>query len=152
MYSPNFCAECGTKIVRLKCHVWTSRRFCDACAKSLRKERVRVPLLATGLLLTAGFIAGRAGRPPGPPLTIERSASSPLNSRPVLNQSKVGETGSRQLSGTSSVEGPVYMCGARTKKGTPCSRRVHGPVRCWQHKGAQALLPQDKLLVKEETR
>jgi hypothetical protein len=43
----------------------------------------------------------------------------------------------------------VYICGARTKKGTPCSRRVHGPVRCWQHKGARAMLPPEKLLVKE---
>jgi hypothetical protein len=43
----------------------------------------------------------------------------------------------------------IYTCGARTKKGTPCSRRVHGPVRCWQHKGAKAMLPPDKLLVKE---
>jgi hypothetical protein len=43
----------------------------------------------------------------------------------------------------------VYLCGARTKKGTPCSRRVHGPVRCWQHKGASAMLPQDKLRINE---
>jgi hypothetical protein len=31
----------------------------------------------------------------------------------------------------------VYICGRETKKGTPCSRRVHGPVRCWQHKGCR---------------
>jgi len=47
------------------------------------------------------------------------------------------------------VEEKAYICGARTKKGTPCSRRVRGPVRCWQHKGAQAMLPLDKLVVKE---
>jgi hypothetical protein len=43
----------------------------------------------------------------------------------------------------------AYICGARTKKGTPCSRRVHGPVRCWQHKGAAAMLPPDKLILKD---
>jgi hypothetical protein len=43
----------------------------------------------------------------------------------------------------------VYACGARTKKGTPCSRRVHGPVRCWQHKGKPAMLPAEKLKIKE---
>ncbi|HET9528282.1 MAG TPA: hypothetical protein VFO99_19050, partial [Pyrinomonadaceae bacterium] len=43
----------------------------------------------------------------------------------------------------------VYICGARTKKGKPCSRRLHGPVRCWQHKGAPAMLPAERLLVKE---
>jgi hypothetical protein len=47
------------------------------------------------------------------------------------------------------VSEQVYTCGARTKKGTPCSRRVHGPVRCWQHKGAAAMLPAEKLMVKD---
>jgi hypothetical protein len=26
---------------------------------------------------------------------------------------------------------------------------VRGPVRCWQHKGAAAMLPPDKLIVRE---
>jgi hypothetical protein len=41
----------------------------------------------------------------------------------------------------------VYYCGAETKKGTPCSRKVKGNVRCWQHAGMPAMLPPDKLLV-----
>ena len=34
---------------------------------------------------------------------------------------------------------PVHLCGALTKKGTPCSRRVKGGGRCWQHKGKKKL-------------
>jgi len=45
-----------------------------------------------------------------------------------------------------SAEETVYFCGAPTKKGTPCSRRVKGGGRCWQHKGQTALLPPEKLL------
>ncbi|HEX8149343.1 MAG TPA: hypothetical protein VF591_19325, partial [Pyrinomonadaceae bacterium] len=41
----------------------------------------------------------------------------------------------------------VYVCGARTKKGTPCQRRVRGPGRCWQHRGKPAILPPSKLVV-----
>ena len=41
----------------------------------------------------------------------------------------------------------VYFCGAQTKKGTPCSRRVKGGGRCWQHEGQPAMLPPEKLLV-----
>jgi len=68
-----------------------------------------------------------------PPLVIERPAN-------------------QQTQGSSSPQPPVisdqlYTCGARTKKGTPCSRRVHGPVRCWQHKGAPAMLPAEKLII-----
>lgn len=42
---------------------------------------------------------------------------------------------------------PVYWCGAQTKKGTPCSRKVKGGGRCWQHEGQAAMLPPEKLLI-----
>lgn len=41
---------------------------------------------------------------------------------------------------------PVYFCGAETKKGTPCSRRVKGGGRCWQHPGREAILPEEELI------
>jgi hypothetical protein len=44
---------------------------------------------------------------------------------------------------------PVYFCGAQTKKGTPCSRRVKGGGRCWQHEGQAAMLPPEKLLINQ---
>lgn len=43
----------------------------------------------------------------------------------------------------------VYFCGAQTKKGTPCSRRMKGGGRCWQHTGQPAMLPQDKLIASQ---
>ncbi|HEY9281988.1 MAG TPA: hypothetical protein VIP46_00905, partial [Pyrinomonadaceae bacterium] len=43
----------------------------------------------------------------------------------------------------------VSVCGARTKKGTPCSRRVRGTGRCWQHRGKPAMLPASKLIVRD---
>ncbi len=33
-----------------------------------------------------------------------------------------------------------YICGAETKKGTPCSRRVRGNHRCFQHEGMPTML------------
>jgi hypothetical protein len=152
MYKPNFCAECGAKLLRLRWHLWTSRRFCNDCARRLRKVRL-VPLLLTTLgLLGAGFVAGRVRRPAPPPLVIVRRSDSPLNDKESRGRSPT-ESGVHPTATTSAspptVEEAVYLCGARTKKGTPCSRRVHGPVRCWQHKGMPAMLPQEKLLVKD---
>ena len=40
----------------------------------------------------------------------------------------------------------MYFCGAETKKGTPCSRRMKGSIRCWQHAGKPAMLPMEKLV------
>lgn len=41
-----------------------------------------------------------------------------------------------------------YFCGAETRKGTPCSRRVKGPKRCFQHEGAPAMVAQKELLIR----
>jgi hypothetical protein len=146
MYKPNFCAECGTKLLRLRWHIWTSRKFCNDCARRLRKARLTQVFLAALALLSAGYIVGRARRPVPPPLVIERRSDSPLNDkeaptrRPATNESGVNSTATKD-SPPASVEDVVYLCGARTKKGTPCSRRVHGPVRCWQHKGMPSIIP-----------
>ncbi len=44
---------------------------------------------------------------------------------------------------------PVYFCGAATKKGTPCTRKVKGGGRCWQHTGLPAVLAKEKLVVSQ---
>jgi hypothetical protein len=133
-YRPNFCSECGAKIVRLRWRAWTSRRFCDECGarlgRKLRLQRVAI----TVVLVFLGVLIGRGFRRESPPLVIQRPAPAPSSQTPQT---------------ATIVEEKTYICGARTKKGTPCSRRVHGPVRCWQHKGAQAMLPLEKLVVKE---
>jgi hypothetical protein len=153
MYKPNFCAECGTKLLRLRWHFWTSRQFCNDCARRLRKARFTPALFAALALISAGYVVGRARRPAPPPLIIERRSDSPLSDsepqRPNLRGVKTESGVNHNEAQDPSVGEVVYLCGARTKKGTPCSRRVHGPVRCWQHKGMPAMLPQEKLLVKE---
>src|SRR5678815_3875563 len=138
MYRPNFCAECGEKLLRLHWHFWTSRKFCNSCSRRLRKARFAPVLLATFSLFAGGYVIGRVRRPAPPPLLIVRRADSPLNDgQPQSAPASKGHPSPT----TTLAEDPVFICGARTKKGTPCSRRVHGPVRCWQHKGAKAMLP-----------
>jgi hypothetical protein len=159
MYRPNFCSECGAKILRLHWHAWTSRRFCDGCSKRLLKQRLTGPLVATIALLSIGMITGRAGRSAPPPLIIERSANSPLydqqnngvadESPDIPGHTESEKSQSLQNSQAATVEELVYICGARTKKGTPCARRVHSAVRCWQHKGSPAILPPEKLIVRQ---
>jgi hypothetical protein len=150
MYRPNFCAECGEQIVRLKWRIWTSRKFCDPCAGRFRGQQIKSLAVAVVVLLSTGFIAGRAGRPASPPLVIERRENSPLQETQKSTVNGQAIPSGSNSSPTPASEERVYICGARTKKGTPCSRRVHGPVRCWQHKGMRALLPEEKLLVKEQ--
>lgn len=141
-YRPNFCCQCGQKIVRLRWRLWTSRRFCDKCFGAFAKMNWLRPSLSLLALLLFGILIGRGCRRAPQPLIIERTA--PLQTSPMTSASA---SSSAQQPSPSPED--VYICGARTKKGAPCSRRVHGPVRCWQHKGARAMLPLEKLLIKE---
>lgn len=140
MYRPNFCCECGEKVIRLRWRVWHSRCFCNHCAKSRRRERFGRPIIVTVALVCLGLIAGRAARPAPPPLIIQRSANSPLLN--PTDRAQVDEKPNAEGAEKSAVAAEeVYLCGAQTKKGTPCSRRVHTPGRCWQHKGMPSMIP-----------
>ncbi|HEX8163383.1 MAG TPA: hypothetical protein VF538_16045 [Pyrinomonadaceae bacterium] len=164
MYKPNFCAECGERVLRERWRAWTSRRFCPACEKRFRRGWL-APAAACCALVCAGFAFGRLMRPAPPPLTIERGAL-PLPSLlvrgggPSSEGAPEGAQGrgapveaTRSDLGAGALEAPtdpaeiVSVCGARTKKGTPCQRRVRGTGRCWQHRGMRAMLPPEKLIV-----
>jgi hypothetical protein len=172
MYRPNFCAECGEAITRLRWRVWTSRRFCAGCEKRFRKSRMMWPVAACVALVASGFCGGRATRHAPPPLVIERGATNspaPLSQTPATTATGKQAPASTDAANADAANAgaPVYgadgtqqerpteageivsICGARTKRGTPCSRRVRGTGRCWQHRGRAAMLPAAKLRVPE---
>ncbi|MFN2482795.1 MAG: hypothetical protein ABR554_15165 [Pyrinomonadaceae bacterium] len=164
MYKPNFCAECGERVLRGRWRAWTSRRFCPACEKRFRRGWL-APLLAACALVCTGIAFGRLMRPAPPPLTIERG-TLPLPAL-LMAKSRDAQTGvaasggageadaARRDLGAGALEAPtdpneiVSICGARTKKGTPCQRRVRGAGRCWQHRGMRAVLPPERLIVRD---
>ena len=152
MYRPKFCAECSAKIIRLRWHFWTSRRFCGRCAPRFLKNRLTRPGLVVGTIFLLGMAAGHAARRMPPPVVIERAPNSTSTSEAsqgngagaVQSNSRVVHAGNITSAATTAE---IYECGARTRKGTPCTRRVHGPVRCWQHLGLPAMRPQEQLRI-----
>lgn len=60
---------------------------------------------------------------------------------PQAAQTKEFDNGKRAATET------AYFCGAQTKKGTPCSRRMKSNSRCWQHTGQSAMLAPGKLKI-----
>jgi hypothetical protein len=123
-------------------------------------------LNASVLLLVAlgggGFLLGRLASQTRPTLVVERGGAglNPLPFSPAAPR-PAGEVREGAAARPEPAYGPdgtanerptdpeevVYVCGARTKKGTPCQRRVRGPGRCWQHRGKPAILPPSKLVV-----
>lgn len=155
MYRPNFCAECGERLARSGWRAWTSTRFCGDCARRLGRMGLIRSLTILAIAAAAAFALGRYLRPAPPPLLIQRAANSPLSDLPVnLNDSARTTNRSNStnpIAAVSSIDEPGYICGARTRKGTPCHRRVHvAGERCFQHKGLPAMVPLEKLVVKSK--
>ncbi len=155
VYKPNFCAECGARIERTRWHWWMSRRFCPNCERPDRRGRIVRLLVACLSIFGLGFGLGRALRPAPPPLIVERgayinhapaAAATPTSANAAQPARAYGPDGTPAERPTDPNE-LVSMCGARTKKGAPCQRRVRGTGRCWQHLGKPAMLPPEKLVV-----
>ncbi len=151
--------------MRARWRVWTTRRFCRECGRRFRRVRLGEALVLACALFGPGFLLGRLMRPPPPPLVLESGATrlAPLAVDEAGGAGEVrgGEPSKPEQAKPEPAYGPdgtagerptdpaevVYVCGARTKKGTPCQRRVRGPGRCWQHRGMNAILPPSKLVV-----
>jgi hypothetical protein len=159
-YKPKFCCNCGETIDRVDWKPWTSRRFCDVC-ESEQKHHELLPRVVVAAGMFAGLIGvsaymTRRQTPPEPvkpaalmaartkaadvpkPANNSTAANTqPLPAKPV--QPDLNNVPLRNVVQTGESE-KVYICGAATKKGTPCSRRVKTPGRCWQHKGQPSML------------
>jgi len=165
-FRPNFCGSCGEKIQRAEWKLFTSRRFCDVCAvENQGHEWLPRTVVAAGIL--AGLFGFGSFLRSGPPPQVVPLRSEQIEKpevRPVaetasrLRQDEavpaqkdgIVQTGADRImpiagnlqpvpNGTAS-EQPVYYCGALTKKGKPCSRRVKYKGRCWQHTGQPSAL------------
>jgi len=176
-YTPKFCSNCGEKIERANKSFTDSRQFCDVCKHDFVLQRA-LPLAFAGLMAIVGIFGigsyWRSGETPLNVSTRQFTANSGKN--PANNASQVSSNSSvQQIAQANNVQTnkpqtanltikgqvkqtdtaplaakeTVYFCGAPTKKGTPCSRRVKGGGRCWQHKGQSALLPPEKLLASQ---
>lgn len=159
LYRPKFCSECGERIKRAEWRLTTSRQYCDLCATEYPIMN-RIPLLSVaicGLLLIVGaktaLFPGTVDKPQ--PLVSkpvlsdskgmalksktseikpsESSRSATLNESDIDNQGNASNPGVERINNKDKNVEQVYYCGAPTKKGTPCSRRVKTKGYCWQH-------------------
>ena len=174
LYRPHFCCNCGEKIERVDWSILSSRRFCDLCqtehgAKDWSLKLISVFGLvclmaavssffrpstpAVETISTGSIAAIRAdGRPSS--ANLNTTANPPLQSQNETNVNAVTASSrpgnvTNAIAVTKTTEA-VYYCGAATKKGTPCSRRVkHAGERCWQHQGMPSILDENGAIRKK---
>ena len=173
LFRPSFCANCGERVERKDWGLFTSRRFCPVCESELKAHdlvpRVVVALgLLIGIFGVGSYLKGGnaetrltklASQPVERPVSAAQRdnlpanviAPTPAQAPPASNTIPQAKTLTSVPPATQVAKNltgdVVYMCGAMTKKGTPCTRRVHGPGRCFQHQGMPAMLPQEKLRI-----
>ncbi len=170
-FRPNYCANCGEKVERAEWGLLTSRRFCVVCESEFKGHdlipravvvgALLVGVLGVGAYMRSGDVSGNAVvprqmvrtqpqsvKPAEPPAANVASTPRSTETQAVPTAPKALTSQVQVAAAVPRVEAEdVYICGAETKKGTPCSRRVKGNVRCYQHKGMPAMLPADKLKV-----
>lgn len=161
-YRPNFCCHCGEKIERARWTPMTSRRFCEFCEIE-QKEHELLPKVAVAAALLVGAAGLTAYLNSGADATTAskhgsavparelksdvaearseppRPVDSPATDTRITTSSNAALPNNLQrLAPNDSSTEPVHYCGAMTRKGTPCSRRVKARGRCWQHLGQSA--------------
>jgi hypothetical protein len=134
-YQANFCAECGNAMKPR--FSLGPRYFCDECEAQMGRRNYFKAV--TGLLLCAtlaGFALNRTLQP-GPNGQSPNSQSSAVAPTSAVSARDTQTTRNLELK-----PDPVerVLCGARTKKGTPCKRLVPLGQRCAQHRGMASLL------------
>ncbi len=162
-YKPKYCCHCGEKIERLEWRLLASRRFCEVCESDFAARewlaRAFVCLMAAvGVFGFGSYLRAGAERPvavsskqsfdsvrtpSAPAPAARRSPADDTAAAATANRAAAPRTSAEKSNKTDAPSEEVYFCGAATKKGTACSRRVKGGGRCWQHRGAAAA-PTDK--------
>jgi hypothetical protein len=174
---PNFCSECGEKVEKENRKWWESRKFCDDCARHFDKLPNRILKYFVGAFVFTGigFLIANSIPQRKPPIVSSnnQTVSTPQQTanRQIAQTNQTANTTpaakptiqtdaqktpqtlisspmqtSPDIAGTTET---AYYCGARTQKGAPCSRRVRGAGRCWQHVGKPAMLSEEKLKISQ---
>jgi len=149
MEPARFCSTCKGQINRSRKPAWPAAHLCSVCAK--RKAAILliyVVVLAT--LATIALVLHRHLRRPGDvafigtPISSGKSAglsvvaAPPTNPRPMTsNPGNAGVSPATLAYHQVLVKAPgtpYGVCGAPTKLGKPCQRKVKGNGFCWQHK------------------
>lgn len=165
LYRPNFCCNCGEKIDRAEWTLFASRRFCELCETEKKEYDLFLRLIAgfcvlCGLFGIATFVSElreKSNRQPAMTLAASappaQASNRTANSQPTPDAAR--RPGNEEIvglpAGSRVVENrirpaaeAVFYCGAITKKGTPCTRRVKTKgAFCWQHAQRPGLQARD---------
>ena len=165
LYRPNYCCNCGEKIERNDWRLWTSRRFCALCETEYKPYDLLPRVVVIVGLSFVLFGIGSYFRSPDPGSGHQLSTTSVRTSQKLKtatlystpegtenrsppvetvttgagdSESQINEQPNKEKRTSDEI---VLYCGATTKKGSPCTRRVKKQGFCWQHAKSAQIAP-----------
>jgi hypothetical protein len=137
MRSARFCPGCGEQLKAEGSRLLSQGRYCARCAPRFRATRFMI-VASFALCLTIGYAAGRYSAPRQPfyligtPLDEVKNSNEQGGAAAQADANKSPARGGQQPASSAGEE--ARTCGAPTKSGKPCRRKVAGGGYCWQHR------------------
>jgi hypothetical protein len=133
MPTPKFCSLCGASLQAPATSLTASTAYCPRCAPRFRAWRV-VKVASLVLLIGIAFGLGRYLSPQRTVYLI----GTPIDPMAAVEPGAASATGApsmtREARAVASSDEIVTICGAPTKSGKPCQRKVKGGGYCYQHR------------------
>jgi hypothetical protein len=134
-YQANFCAECGNAMKPR--FSLGPRYFCAECEAQMGRRNYFKSIAGLALCGTLAVFALNRTLTPGPNGQAPNAQPKAGASTPAVSARDTA-TARNPEPKPEAVE--RVMCGARTKKGSPCRHLVPPGQRCAQHRGMASLL------------
>jgi len=138
----------------------TAKRFCPSCGERLKKNAGSLPfpsvctrcstrttparmklIAAAAICIAIGFVLGHYTSPResfyyiGTPLEL---GATDIGTSTTDSNVPAGTVSPAIAEQPTLSEAPEGFCGARTRSGKPCRRKVKGGGYCWQHRDQMA--------------
>jgi hypothetical protein len=131
MAAARFCSECGVRLKVKRSAILPLRAFCPRCSPRFRT--VRLVLAVPVVLATIAFAISRFGAQREPFYFIGTPVESSVSGGLSTSSSSVESPLSSEQAVKPTIS-LVGICGAPTRSGKPCQRKVKGGGYCWQHR------------------
>ena len=139
MATATFCSECGERLKAKRSSTLLFRPCCSRCSPRFNRARLML-IVALASCVIIGFAIGHytTAREPfyyiGTPLESGSSLTAPSTADNAAHSARKSEPVARGEQVAFSPSAAEGTCGARTKSGRPCQRKVKGGGFCWQHR------------------
>jgi len=140
MARTRFCSHCGLRLKLKDAGLIRHRPICPRCPRRFNQTRLLMIIIPFSCAII-GFTIGHYTRADEPFCFIGtpiQNTACESSSAANGDRSSLGSEGlTRPAQGVGSSKGTESICGARTRSGKPCQRRVKGGGFCWQHRDRQ---------------